>query len=84
MSVGVKGAEMFLSAPAEEIAPFEVKFLVRLPAAAQQQVWPPVWLYPARVQARLTNSSKSAQGETSTHGNSSNPDASGDDHQTQQ
>jgi hypothetical protein len=34
---------------------FEVKFLVRLKAAAQQQVWPPVSLYPAREQARLTN-----------------------------
>jgi elongation factor P len=34
---------------------FEVKFLVRLKAAAQQQVRPPVSLYPAREQARLTN-----------------------------
>ena len=39
---------------AEERA-FEVKFLVRLKAAAQQQVWPSVSLYPAREQARLTN-----------------------------
>ena len=34
---------------------FEVKFLVRLPADAQQQVWPPASPYPAREQARLTN-----------------------------
>jgi elongation factor P len=46
---------MFLSAWAEEIGRFEVKFLVRLPAAVPQQVWPPVSLYPAREQARLTN-----------------------------
>jgi hypothetical protein len=58
---------------------FEVEFLVRLKAAAQQQVWPPASLFPAREQARLTNQ-QAFQGESSTHGNSSNPDASGDDY----
>ena len=65
-------------------AAFEVKFLVRLKAAAQQQVWPPVFCFIPQEGRQDSPISKTFQGESSTHGDSSNPDASGDDYQTQQ
>lgn len=58
---------------------FEVKFLVRLEAAAQRQIWPPVSLIPQESRQDSPNQ-QVFQGESSTHGNSSNPDAPGDDH----
>jgi hypothetical protein len=59
---------------------FEVKFLVRLPACPTAGLAACVAVS-RKEQARLTNQ-QALQGESSTHGNSSNPDASGDDHQT--
>jgi hypothetical protein len=58
---------------------FEVKFQVRLPPDSETGA-PAVWFAVSRKNpVRLTNQ-QSFQGESSTHGNSSNPDASGDDH----
>src|ERR1044071_10064988 len=60
---------------------FEVKFLVRLPPASKIGMRPSVSPFPASSRQDSPITARAFQGESSTHGNSSNPDASGDDHQ---
>jgi hypothetical protein len=66
----------------EERALFEVKFSVRLPPGAGLKAGPSASPFPQEAD-QTHQIQQSVQGESSTHGNSSNPDASGDDHQTQ-
>src|SRR5579859_6494951 len=63
---------------------FEVEFLVRLPPTSEIGMRPSVSPFPARSRQDSPITARAFQGESSTHGNSSNPDASGDDYQTQQ